>query len=229
MAMRKMTRTLTVLCLAAMLLLGLTACGDTRESPIPTETTPAVTEATAILTEAATEPTTVPTTEPPRVIGPERLEGNAVTIEHVSVEYMDALPQNIKSSTAYSSSGFKEEFVLNESQVYAVIRFTLTNQTAKEIKVADIHDDFLVELIYDNRYVYSPDSNSWCFFKAGSQAAVVSDSASIGSVTLAPLTAKEITVYIPCAKEVAENPEKYLIVVFTSNYSGYENFEFIIR
>lgn len=59
--------------------------------------------------------------------------------------------------------------------------------------------------------------------------AVVSDISGIGSVTLAPLKTKDVFVYIPCAKEVSTELDKYLSVVFTSNYSGYENFEFIIR
>lgn len=221
------------------LCLGLSACGSSGEAETTTEAavetvimeapTEAPTEPMTEPTEAPTEAVTVPTTQPPREIGPEVREGSAVTIANVSVAYADALPQSIKSSSTYSVSGFKEEFVLNESQTYAVISFTVTNQTAGEIKIADIHDDFLIELIYDNQYVYSPDSDSWCFFQSGAQTAVVSDMASIGSVTLAPLATKGVTVYIPCAKEVSTDVEKYLIVVFTSNYSGYENFEFVIR
>lgn len=186
-------------------------------------------EANVETTEETIETTTIPTTTPPRELGPESLDGNAVTIANVSVEYLNELPNNIKSSTTYSVCGFKDEFVLNDSQVYAEIHFTITNKTTGEMKIADIHDDFLVELIYDNRFVYSPDTNSWSFFKSGAQTAVVSDMASIGSVTLAPLTTKDVIVYMPCAKEISTELDKYLIVVFTSNYSGYENLEFTIR
>lgn len=195
-------------------------------STVP-ETT--VAETVEPTTEEATEATIIPTTEPPRELGPEMIDGNAVAIENVSVSYLNELPQNIKSSTTYSVCGFKDEFVLNDSQVYAEIHFTITNKTSGELKIADIHDDFLVELIYDNQFVYSPDTNSWSFFKSGAQTAVVSDMASIGSVTLAPLTTKDVIVYMPCAKEISTELDKYLIVVFTSNYSGYENLEFIIR
>jgi len=223
----KRKHTLTpILCL----LLCLCACSHNQPSATTEPTTAASVEtAQAPTTEPCTEPTTVPTTQPPRVIGPEQLEGSSIAIRDVSVEYADVLPQSVKASTTYSSCGFKEEFVLNESQVYAVIRFTLTSKTTEEIKIADIHDDFLVELIYDNRYVYSPDSDSWCFFQSGAQTAVVSDSASVGTVSLAPLSTKEVSVYIPCAKDVSENTDKYLIVVFTSQYGGYENLEFTIR
>lgn len=186
-----------------------------------TETTEAATlQAAGESTEATTQP---------REPGPESLEANAVTIANVSVEYLNELPNNIKSSSTYSICGFKDEFVLNDSQVYAEIHFSITNKTTGEMKIADIHDDFLVELIYDNRFVYSPDTNSWSFFMSGAQTAVVSDMASIGSVTLAPLATKDVVVYMPCAKEISTELDKYLIVVFTSNYSGYENLEFTIR
>lgn len=207
------------------------ACEKTQTEITETTDVPEtiVIEANVETAEETIETTTIPTTTPPRELGPESLDGNAVTIANVSVEYLNELPNNIKSSTTYSVCGFKDEFVLNDSQVYAEIHFTITNKTTGEMKIADIHDDFLVELIYDNRFVYSPDTNSWSFFKSGAQTAVVSDMASIGSVTLAPLTTKDVIVYMPCAKEISTELDKYLIVVFTSNYSGYENLEFTIR
>lgn len=228
--MRKYAYIYLLLCLY----LALCGCDKAQESvkeaPESTETVAVeFTQETTLETTVVSTETTVPTTERPRVIGPEVIDGTAVTIESVSVAYLSELPKNIKSSSAYSVCGFKEDFVLNESQIYAGIHFTITNKTADEIKISDIHDNFLVELIYDNKFVYSSDTNSWCFFKAGSQTAVVSDTASIGAVTLAPLTTKDVIVYMPCAKEISSELEKYLIVVFTSNYSGYENLEFTIR
>lgn len=231
--MKRKRNAVRLLLLLPVLILAMAGCTDAQEKPeetVPeTITETAVPETTAIPTEAETEPPTEAVTEAPREPGPQQLEGNAAAIRDVTVEFVPELPREIKSSTTYSASGFQEEFELNDSQVYARIRFTLTNRSEKEIEVADIHDDFLVELIYDDRYVYTPDSNSWCFFRAGSQTAVVSDMASIGEVSLAPLSTKEVTVYLPCAKEVSENQDKHLLVIFTSNYSGYENFEFIIR
>ena len=211
-------------------------CGCAKETD-PIEVLPETTAVPETIPTAAeivqppvTEPTaTIPPTQPPRVIGPEIAEGNAVTVQDVSVEYIDQLPQSIKSTTTYSTCGFKEELVLNESQVYAVIRFRITNKADKEMEIADIHDDFLVELVYDNRYVYSPDTGAWCFFQAGAQTAVVSDNASIGKVKLSPLSDADVTAYIPCAKEVSTETDKYLSVVFSSCYSGYESLEFIIR
>ena len=223
--------------LLALLCVCMYGCGASEKTAVAPEvipeTTEVITEPITMPTEAATvateEPVTVPTTEPPRVIGPDKIEGCAVTIENVTVKFADALPKSIKKSTTYSVCGFKEEFVLNDSQVYAVIQFSITNQTTGEIKIADIHDEFLVELIYDDQYVYSPDSDSWCFFKAGSQVAVISNMAGVGSARLAPLTTKDVTVYLPCSREISTEMDKHLMVVFTSNYGGYENLEFIIR
>lgn len=220
--------------LAVCLCCLLAACENaTGNGSIPQQTTQAeqvVTESITVPAETVIpETTAVPTTQPPRVTGPDRIEGNAVVIENVTVEYAQELPRSIQTSSTYRATDSRDDFVLDESQVYAVVRFRLTSKTTKEIEIADIHDDFLVELIYDNRYVYSPDNGSRCVFQSGSQIAAVADMSSIGAVTLAPLSSKDVTVYIPCAREVSTQLEKYLIVVFTSNYSGYENFEFTIR
>lgn len=211
----------------------LSACtADMPMKEVPETTTAAATEPS---TMATTEPVTIPfttvppTTVPVREIGPDKIEGNAVTIENVSVDFVDDIPQNIKANSTYSVCGFKDEFVLGESQIYAAIHFTVTNQTGEEIKIADIKDDFLVELIYDDRYVFSPDGDSWCFFSSGAKLAVVSAMASVGSVKQSPLTTNDVTVYIPCAKEVSTEYEKYLSVVFSVNYSGFEVLEFNIR
>lgn len=218
-----------VLCLMYVL----SAC--TADTPTDEVTQPTVAAATEVPTLAATEPVTVPpttispTTVAVREIGPEKIEGKAVTIENVSVDFVDDIPQNIKANSTYSVCGFKDEFILGESQVYAAIHFTVTNQTGEEIKIADIKDDFLVELIYDDRYVYSPDGDSWCFFLSGSKLAVVSAMAGVGSVKQSPLTTNDVTVYIPCAREVSTEQEKYLSVVFSVNYSGFEVLEFNIR
>ena len=94
--MRKHSFIYLLLCIC----LVLCACQKAQEAP---------TEISVVLEISATEPVkettaettelTVPTTEPPRVIGPHLIEGNAVTIENVSVEYLNELPRNIKSST----------------------------------------------------------------------------------------------------------------------------------
>lgn len=228
----KKSRSLAV-AIVLCLMYVLSACAtDMPIEEVPEMTTAAATEPPAT---ATTEPATVPSTTvsptivPIREIGPDKIEGNAVTIENVSIDFVDDLPQNIKSNSTYSFCGFKDEFILNESQVYAAIHFTVTNQTGEEIKIADVSDNFLVELIYDDRYVFSPDGDSWCFFLSGSKLAVISAMAGVGTVNQSPLATNDITVYIPCAKEVSTEYEKYLSVVFSVNYSGFEVLEFNIR
>lgn len=162
-------------------------------------------------------------------IGPDSREGNAAAVSDVSVTFVDDLPGNIKSSTTYTYCGCQEELDLNESQVYAAINFKVTSKIAEEIELSDIHDDFLVELIYDSLYVYSTDGESWCVVQSGSEVAVMSSNRSVGQVVLAPLSTKDVTIYLPCAKDVSTNLEKHLMVVFTTNYGGQENLDFVIR
>lgn len=227
-----MKRIVCLFCLCLMLC----GCGKETEPAeqaamptAPPETTTAVVSTEPAPTTQPTEAPAISTTQPPREPGPEEILGESAQIRDVSVTYTQELPRSFKSSSTYSVCGFREELELEEGQQYAVITFTIKNLTTGEMKIADIHDDFLVELIYDDHYVYSPDSGSWCVFQSGSKSALVSDMAGLGSLELAPLAEKTVQVYIPCAVEVSEETEKNLIVVFTSNYAGYENFTFTIR
>lgn len=170
---------------------------------------------------------TVPTG--PRVIGPEVVKAEALTIENVSVEFMDKLPGSFTRTTAYTASGNKEDFVLNESQSYAAVNFTVTNQTSKEIKLSDLNDDFKLELIYDGSFTYTSASDIPSFFLAGSQSAVVYDMSSIGKVSISPLVTMDMTIFLICSKQVEENTDKILDVVFTSDYNGLETYRFAIR
>ena len=175
------------------------------------------------------EPTeaTVPTG--PRVIGPEIIEAKALTIQDVSVEFMDKLPNRFTRTTAYTASGNKEDFDLNDSQSYAAVHFTVTNQTSKEIKLSDLNDDFKLELIYDGSFTYTSASDIPSFFLAGSQSAVVYDMSSIGKVSISPLVTMDMTIFLICSKQLEENTDKILDVVFTSDYNGIETYRFAIR
>lgn len=175
------------------------------------------------------EPTEATAPIGPRVIGPEAVEAEALTIENVSVEFMDKLPGSFTRTTAYTASGNKEDFVLNESQSYAAIHFTITNQTSKEIKLSDLNDDFKMELIYDGSFTYTSASDIPSFFLAGSQSAVVYDMSSIGKVSISPLVTMDMTIFLICSKQVEENTDKILDVVFTSDYNGLETYRFAIR
>ena len=165
----------------------------------------------------------------PRVIGPKVIESKSLTIQDVSVEFMDKLPKSFTRTSTYSVSGNKEDFVLNESQAYAAVHFTITNQTSKEIKLSDLNDDFKLELIYDGSYTYTSASDVPSFFLAGSQSAVVYDMSSIGKVSISPLVTMDMTIFLICSKQVEENTDKILDVVFTSDYKGIETYRFAVR
>ena len=87
----------------------------------------------------------------------------------------------------------------------------------------------MAEMIYDGSFQYKSCSDIGCFFVAGSQAAVVYDMSSIGKVSLSPLVTMDMTIYLACARQVADNTDKILDVVFTSQYSGLETYPFAIR
>ena len=170
---------------------------------------------------------TVPTG--PRVIGPKVIESKSLTIQDVSVEFMDQLPKSFTRTTAYTASGNKEDFELNDSQSYAAVHFTVTNLTSKEIKLSDLDDDFKLELIYDGSFTYTSASDVPSFFLAGSQSAVVYDMSSIGKVSISPLVTMDMTIFLICSKQLEENTDKILDVVFTSDYNGIETYRFAIR
>lgn len=170
---------------------------------------------------------TIPTG--PRVIGPAVCEGQALIIRDVSVEFMDQLPHKVTGCSAYSFSGNKEDFVLNDSQSYAAIHFTITNQTPEDIKLTDLKDYFIAELIYDGSFKYRSNGDNGTFFVSGSQSAVVYDMSSIGSVTISPLVTMDVSIYISCARQVAVNTDKILDVVFTTQYTGPETYRFAVR
>lgn len=218
---------LLLICICIILCACETTKPKTANEDIAIETV--ATKTTIETAPLLTEPIAILATNPPRICGPEQIEGKAISVGAVSVKFTDELPHDIRSSTCYVYNSEKDKFILNSSQQYAEVHFTITNKTEKEIKIADIHDDFLVELIFDDRYIYSPDSDSWCFFKAGGQIAVVSNMSSVGSVSLDPLSTKDVVAYIPCSRAVATDLDKYLIVVFSSNHGGFECLEFIIR
>lgn len=155
-------------------------------------------------------------------------EGNAVKIEGVSVGFTDTLPSVIRSSTQYKADS--DRYSISDSEIYAVIQFTLTNLTKEEIKIADIKDNFMVELNYNNGFVYSTDSEKYCFFVSGGNYMFLSKNASMGkTISVTPLATIDVTLYIPCAKAVSEEADKPLVVTFISTYAGRESFDFLIR
>lgn len=160
----------------------------------------------------------------------EEEEGNALTIENVSVEFVEQLPQDLSDQVAYYYSGEKTEWELDESMVYAAVHFTVTNQYTEEIKLSDTAEKFIVELVYDGGYTYASGGTGFIFYQSGSQYAMVRDgNFSISKVVVAPLLTEEVTVYVPCAKAVAENEDKTLDINFLSLFAGHEKMSVSIR
>ncbi|MBQ6720276.1 MAG: hypothetical protein IJN20_08025 [Oscillospiraceae bacterium] len=154
-------------------------------------------------------------------------EGRAMIVQDVTVGFSDILPNVITSSSSYSYNS--DQYAINDSQTYAVIRFNLTNLTEEEMKIVDHKDNFMLQMTYDGRYKYSTNNDTYNFLTTGAQYGMVKKNStftSSGGMTVAPLASAEVTAYIPCAKKVAENPDKALSVTFISKHNGNESFTF---
>lgn len=184
-------------------------------------------------TEAATEPeetepeivTTAGVSAKDGVSG--MAEGRAITVEKVALGFTDTLPNLVTSSSSYSRN--TDQYAINESEVYAVIQFTVTNLTKEELKLVDTKGNFAVQVNYNNGYQYSTYSGTYaCLVSDGGYGMVRKGSSftSSGGMVVTPLSSAEVTAYIPCARQVAENPDKPLTVTFISKYSGNESLEF---
>lgn len=157
--------------------------------------------------------------------GESRAEGRAITVENVSIGFSDILPSVITSSYSHDS----ERYEINDTQTFAVINCTITNLTADDLKLIDTKGNFAVQLVYDNSYNYSTHGQSYCHMVSGTSYGSVrkgSSTTSSGGMAISPLTPREVSIYIPCAKVVAENPGKSLTATFISKYSGSETLTF---
>lgn len=207
------------------------------------DNTPTTIDAVLQMMESGAVPTTEAPTEPPETEpeiettpgvyardGESRVaEGRAVTISNVSVGFVDQLPRSVQEH-ARDHRWELDKLELNDSMVYSVIQFTIKNQTTDLVDLADIHDDFMVQLIYNNGYRYSTGSDLYAVFVCGANQKLQQDRSSTGfEISVAPLATQDVTVYIPCAAEAAENTQNPLSVKFISKYAGNESFDFIIR
>lgn len=158
------------------------------------------------------------------------VEGRAIQVQDVAIGFTDTLPYAITSCSSYSYNA--DRYALNDSQVYAVIRFNLTNLTGEDMKLVDIKKKFMMQLTYAEKYKYTTNSDIPAFMTMGDQYGMISDGSSFnspGGMTLAPLVSADVTAYIPCAKKVAENTDKSLTVSFISKHAGNESFVFVLR
>lgn len=161
--------------------------------------------------------------------GGSRAEGRAINVENVSIGFSDTLPAVITSAYSYSHSQNAERFEINDTQTFAVINCTITNLTADDLKLIDTKGNFAVQLVYDNGYNYSTHGQTYCHMVSGTSYGSVrknSSTTSSGGMAISPLTSREVSVYIPCAKVVAENPGKSLTATFICKYSGSESLTF---
>lgn len=163
-----------------------------------------------------------------REIGPESWEGKTMTIRDVSVDFAEELPGDIVAFVAYNSVPEKD-YELSEGKVYAVVSFTVTNQHTEEINLSTVADKFIVELVYDGGFTYATSDDVTNFYRSGSQYAMKNDGFGLDKIVIAPLMTEEVTVYVPCARAVADNTDKILDVNFLSLYSGHEKMSFAIR
>lgn len=153
-------------------------------------------------------------------------EGVGVVIQNVELGFADQLPKDLLK---YSPSE-AEKMTLNDSMVYAVVQFKIKNLTSEDVDIADLHDDFLVQINYNNGFHYDTNSDAGaCYIAQGKHKIVRKNSSSGQAINVAPLTEMDVMLYIPCAREVSTNSSNPLHIIFNSKYGGYESFEFVVR
>lgn len=161
----------------------------------------------------------------------EKTNDDAVTIENVSVSFVDKLPSKVTSNSSYKNS-YSSDLEPIDGQVFAEVKFKVTNNIKEDIKIMDIHDNFMVELNYDNGFVFSTDSDVPCVFMTGKGVGFQkkhSSTSSGASFSVSPLSSKEFTVYFLCNSVVSTETDKSLMVRFYCKYPNYETHDFVIR
>ena len=153
-----------------------------------------------------------------------------ILIENVSVEFSDKLPESVKNEIPDS---MEEALTLGSGQVFAVIRFTLTNLTKNEFMLADRSDVFTVRLNYDDGFIFSTEDKSEFLFESegryslGGEKYVIT--AEVMNVIAPPLTEMYVTLYLPVAKAVSAGADKPLVVSFLTDFTGKQQIDVKIR
>ena len=152
----------------------------------------------------------------------------AISIENVSVDYSETLPDSILNSSAFRSFSNAKKG-LADSQVYAVIRFKATNLSRQDINLSDIRQ-FVGALDFDDGFVYSTSGYDVSAFESeNGEISIHADNGRANSMMLAPLTAKEYTLYLTCPKVVRDQVGKPLKIFFTLGSDAEERYVFNIR
>ena len=153
-----------------------------------------------------------------------------ILIENVSVEFSDKLPESVKNEIPDS---MEEALTLGSGQVFAVIRFTLTNLTKNEFMLADRSDVFTVRLNYDDGFIFSTEDKSEFLFESegryslGGEKYVIT--AEVMNVIAPPLTEMYVTLYLPVAKAVSAGADKPLVVSFLTDFTGKQQIDVKIQ
>jgi len=155
--------------------------------------------------------------------------GNSVIIEKVSLGFSEGFTN--EQLNDWAAGNYYKRLIIDEGQLLAAVTFKITNNTKSDIIVSDIHDEFLIELNYDNGFVYSTDSEADCLIASGSDIYVMHKMSGSGSskISVAPLSSKEVTVYFVCPAQLMTSVDKSLKVSFSSRYDGWETFTFVFR
>lgn len=152
----------------------------------------------------------------------------AISIENVSVDFSETLPDSILKSSAFRSFSNAKKG-LADSQVYAVIRFKATNLSKQDIDLSDIKQ-FVGALDFDDGFVYSTSGHDVSAFESeNGEISIHADNGRANSTMLAPLTAKEYTLYLTCPKVVRDQVGKPLKIFFTLGSDAEERYDFDIR
>lgn len=167
------------------------------------------------------------------------VDEEAFTVENLSVSFTSSLPSDIPGLDAFypDATELTEELKsgLSDSEVYADIRFTITNLMKKEVVLNDLHGDFMIELNYDDGYIFSTDSSKVSVMKCGNKSSSLfhisqTRTKRLGDeITLPPLSSLDVELFLRCAKVVSTQKDKALVVSFMTSEAGYNKLDVVVR
>lgn len=160
----------------------------------------------------------------------------AIAAENVSLSFTDVLPDRVAESVIYlptllPGAGAWEKPVqeLGSGMTYAVISFRLTNLTKNEWNLADTSDHFMVQLNFDDGFLYSTADESESIYLYADDYAVIRGSSSNGRIMAAPLAEMDVTLYLPVARAVSTQTGKPVVVSFITDFAGRQQLDFKVR
>ena len=157
---------------------------------------------------------------------------NTYSVDNVSVSFSEYLPSSLAGSPEFLAGLKKFDYALNESETYAVIHFSLTNLDKQELVVADLKKDVIVELVFNDGFIYSTDSDSSRphIFQYGNDFAIINNNTSIGHhFVISPLVTCDFILYLPCAKIVEAQTNMPLVVSVHTAQPGSQKIDVKVR